>query len=126
MTCIRACANAVVGCAVGVQFKHNAFSHLWLVLLQLRHAHATFDFLAHAIIDWLVQSPLRLAAAVARVAWLVLLISPISGAFAIVDWLLHKCRYWLDETDGEGTAGGDGNHGYDTTYGPVGRRWLAR
>ena len=27
--------------------------------------------------------------------------------------------YWLDETDGEGTAGGDGVHGYDTTYGPA-------
>lgn len=27
--------------------------------------------------------------------------------------------YWLDETDGEGTAGGDGNHGYDTSYGPA-------
>lgn len=28
-------------------------------------------------------------------------------------------NYWLDETDGEGTAGGDGNHGYDTSYGPA-------
>ena len=27
--------------------------------------------------------------------------------------------YWLDETDGEGTAGGDGEHGYDTSYGPA-------
>lgn len=27
--------------------------------------------------------------------------------------------YWLDETDGEGTIGGDGEHGYDTTYGPA-------
>ena len=27
--------------------------------------------------------------------------------------------YWLDETDGEGTAGGDGQHGYDTSYGPA-------
>jgi len=28
--------------------------------------------------------------------------------------------YWLDETDGEGTAGGgDGDHGYDTSYGPA-------
>jgi alpha-D-xyloside xylohydrolase len=28
--------------------------------------------------------------------------------------------YWLDETDGEGTGGGgDGNHGYDTSYGPA-------
>jgi len=27
--------------------------------------------------------------------------------------------YWLDETDGEGTQGGDGVHGYDTTYGPA-------
>ena len=26
--------------------------------------------------------------------------------------------YWLDETDGEGTGGGDGSHGYDTSYGP--------
>ncbi|KAL1526761.1 hypothetical protein AB1Y20_015457 [Prymnesium parvum] len=27
--------------------------------------------------------------------------------------------YWLDETDGEGTAGGDGEHGYDTSFGPA-------
>lgn len=27
--------------------------------------------------------------------------------------------YWLDETDGEGTAGGDGTHGYDTSFGPA-------
>ena len=27
--------------------------------------------------------------------------------------------YWLDETDGEGTAGGDGDHGYDTSFGPA-------
>merc|ERR1719311_551352 len=27
--------------------------------------------------------------------------------------------YWLDETDGEGTKGGDGNHGYDTSFGPA-------
>lgn len=27
--------------------------------------------------------------------------------------------YWLDETDGEGTEGGDGNHGYDTSFGPA-------
>jgi alpha-D-xyloside xylohydrolase len=27
--------------------------------------------------------------------------------------------YWLDETDGEGTAGGDGAHGYDTSFGPA-------
>jgi hypothetical protein len=41
--------------------------------------------------------------------------------------MLHHTRYfdqgissyWLDESDGEGTAGGDGIHGYDTTYGPA-------
>jgi alpha-D-xyloside xylohydrolase len=27
--------------------------------------------------------------------------------------------FWLDETDGEGTQGGDGNHGYDTSFGPA-------
>lgn len=27
--------------------------------------------------------------------------------------------YWLDETDGEGTGIGDGDHGYDTSYGPA-------
>jgi alpha-D-xyloside xylohydrolase len=28
--------------------------------------------------------------------------------------------YWLDETDGEGTAGGgDGDYGYNTSYGPA-------
>lgn len=28
--------------------------------------------------------------------------------------------FWLDETDAEGTGGqGDGNHGYDTSYGPA-------
>jgi len=27
--------------------------------------------------------------------------------------------YWLDETDGEGTGIGDGDHGYDTAYGPA-------
>ena len=27
--------------------------------------------------------------------------------------------FWLDETDGEGTGGGDGDHGYDTSYGPA-------
>lgn len=27
--------------------------------------------------------------------------------------------YWLDETDGEGTGGGDGAYGYDTSYGPA-------
>jgi len=28
--------------------------------------------------------------------------------------------YWLDESDGEGTGGGaDGDHGYDTSYGPA-------
>jgi alpha-D-xyloside xylohydrolase len=27
--------------------------------------------------------------------------------------------YWLDETDGEGTGGGDGSHGYDTSLGPA-------
>ena len=27
--------------------------------------------------------------------------------------------YWLDETDGEGTAGGDGDHGYDVSWGPA-------
>jgi alpha-D-xyloside xylohydrolase len=27
--------------------------------------------------------------------------------------------FWLDETDGEGTAGGDGTHGYDTSFGPA-------
>ena len=27
--------------------------------------------------------------------------------------------YWLDETDGEGTGGGDGTHGYDTSFGPA-------
>lgn len=27
--------------------------------------------------------------------------------------------YWLDESDGEGTVGGDGNHGYDTSLGPA-------
>ena len=26
--------------------------------------------------------------------------------------------YWLDETDGEGTGGGDGDYGYNTSYGP--------
>jgi alpha-D-xyloside xylohydrolase len=26
---------------------------------------------------------------------------------------------WLDETDGEGTDGGDGTHGYDTSFGPA-------
>ena len=27
--------------------------------------------------------------------------------------------FWLDETDGEGTLGGDGEHGYDTSFGPA-------
>eukprot|EP00930_Biecheleria_cincta_P085070 TRINITY_DN74494_c0_g1_i1.p1 TRINITY_DN74494_c0_g1~~TRINITY_DN74494_c0_g1_i1.p1 ORF type:complete len:695 (-),score=88.54 TRINITY_DN74494_c0_g1_i1:318-2402(-) len=27
--------------------------------------------------------------------------------------------FWLDETDGEGTGGGDGNFGYNTSYGPA-------
>jgi alpha-D-xyloside xylohydrolase len=27
--------------------------------------------------------------------------------------------YWLDETDGEGTGIGDGDYGYDTSYGPA-------
>ena len=27
--------------------------------------------------------------------------------------------FWLDETDGEGTAGGDGVYGYDTSFGPA-------
>ena len=27
--------------------------------------------------------------------------------------------FWLDETDGEGTDGGDGTHGYDTSFGPA-------
>eukprot|EP00041_Stephanoeca_diplocostata_P012221 m.203848 g.203848 ORF g.203848 m.203848 type:complete len:702 (+) comp18865_c0_seq2:159-2264(+) len=27
--------------------------------------------------------------------------------------------YWLDETDGEGTGGGDGEYGYDTSLGPA-------
>ena len=27
--------------------------------------------------------------------------------------------YWLDETDGEGTGVGDGDHGYDTSFGPA-------
>ena len=27
--------------------------------------------------------------------------------------------YWLDETDGEGTGIGDGDHGYDTSFGPA-------
>jgi len=27
--------------------------------------------------------------------------------------------FWLDETDGEGTGGGDGTYGYDTSYGPA-------
>jgi len=62
------------------------------------------------------------------------LINPDLGGLAI-DPTTSKCRdfiwenlikpryfdkgitaYWLDETDGEGTAGGDGTHGYDTTW----------
>ena len=27
--------------------------------------------------------------------------------------------YWLDETDGEGTGAADGEHGYDTSWGPA-------
>jgi len=27
--------------------------------------------------------------------------------------------FWLDESDGEGTAGGDGTYGYDTSFGPA-------
>ena len=27
--------------------------------------------------------------------------------------------YWLDETDGEGTGGGDGTYGYNTSFGPA-------
>jgi len=65
------------------------------------------------------------------------LINPDLGGLAI-DPTTSKCRdyiwtnflkpryfdkgitaYCLDETDGEGTAGGDGVHGYDTTYGPA-------
>jgi len=65
------------------------------------------------------------------------LINPDLGGLAI-DPTTTKCRdyiwtnflkpryfdkgitaYWLDETDGEGTAGGDGVHGYDTSYGPA-------
>jgi alpha-D-xyloside xylohydrolase len=42
-------------------------------------------------------------------------------------WSLVKPNYydggvsafWLDETDGEGTDGGDGTHGYDTSFGPA-------
>jgi alpha-D-xyloside xylohydrolase len=65
------------------------------------------------------------------------LINPDLGGFAI-DPTTKACRdliwtqflkpryydqgvssYWLDETDGEGTGIGDGDHGYDTSYGPA-------
>ena len=66
------------------------------------------------------------------------LINPDLGGFAF-DATIPECRelvwstmlkpryydqgvdaYWLDETDGEGTAGGgDGDYGYNTSYGPA-------
>ena len=64
------------------------------------------------------------------------LINPDLGGLAI-DATIPECRafiweeylkpryydqgvsaYWLDETDGEGTGGGDGNFGYNNSYGP--------
>ena len=65
------------------------------------------------------------------------IINPDLGGFA-VDTTVAACReliwsqflkpryydqgvsaYWLDETDGEGTGIGNGDHGYDTSWGPA-------